>query len=271
LIFLLVCTIGANALPTNITEEPTSFVIPSNLTVPINTCNLPIEVGYGNDSISSFYFDSNVGVCEPFNYKGAGGNANRFESKGECLAACALDPCKKVTVNGTQIGAFKINGTMQECSYDTKKQDNCPSGYYCSMHENTCCPEEILDVCSLPKAEGIKLYPYSEQRRFYHFDQATGKCDAFFYYGAYGNSNRFVNKSDCEMACIKPVCKMSRPYSKANGPINCSIDGEDCPVGFQCIVGQLNVTSCCLKPKPFVFDKNSKFVCDRTSKSCGRS
>lgn len=40
-------------------------------------------------AIPSWYHDHEAGVCKEFIYGGCGGNANRFNSKADCDAACA--------------------------------------------------------------------------------------------------------------------------------------------------------------------------------------
>lgn len=49
------------------------------------------EEGEGQKFMFSLYYDSAKDQCFPFLYKGAGGNANRFQNERECIRNCSLN------------------------------------------------------------------------------------------------------------------------------------------------------------------------------------
>lgn len=60
----------------------------------LSTCNLPIDEGHGNDSIEVYGFGPNPAYkeCRTFNFRGHGGNDNRFTTQAECVERCITNP-----------------------------------------------------------------------------------------------------------------------------------------------------------------------------------
>jgi hypothetical protein len=56
---------------------------------PKDKCSLSPVTGKCDAIIQRFYF--NAGTCKKFIWGGCGGNANNFETKEECLAACRTE------------------------------------------------------------------------------------------------------------------------------------------------------------------------------------
>jgi hypothetical protein len=54
----------------------------------LDTCSLPEQPGNCTAYEPSFWHNPKTGLCEPFVYGGCGGNANRFATRDDCLAAC---------------------------------------------------------------------------------------------------------------------------------------------------------------------------------------
>lgn len=55
-------------------------------------CNLEKLVGTGADPANfspRWYFDIESQMCEPFLYKGSGGNENNFKTKAACMQKCS--------------------------------------------------------------------------------------------------------------------------------------------------------------------------------------
>ncbi|ELT97013.1 hypothetical protein CAPTEDRAFT_70774, partial [Capitella teleta] len=51
-------------------------------------CSLPVDAGPCEALMSKWFFNSTSSKCEPFNYGGCQGNANRFNSKRRCERRC---------------------------------------------------------------------------------------------------------------------------------------------------------------------------------------
>jgi hypothetical protein len=53
-------------------------------------CSLPSDEGEGDEEkwSSRFFYNSSVGTCLRFRYKGEGGNGNNFKNQFECHKAC---------------------------------------------------------------------------------------------------------------------------------------------------------------------------------------
>ena len=45
-------------------------------------CGLPLDPGFGEASVESFHYDGATGKCVRFEYKGSGGNDNRYVMAG---------------------------------------------------------------------------------------------------------------------------------------------------------------------------------------------
>jgi hypothetical protein len=54
-------------------------------------CGLQKDEGNLTSLSIQWYYDSSIGHCVPFIYKGMGGNMNRFTSKDMCEIACEND------------------------------------------------------------------------------------------------------------------------------------------------------------------------------------
>ena len=53
------------------------------------------------------------------------------------------------------------------------------------------------DICNLPTEVG----PCAEHTQRYTFNRSTGRCEAFYYGGCYGNANNFERLEDCQRRC----------------------------------------------------------------------
>uniref|UniRef100_A0A671UPD2 BPTI/Kunitz inhibitor domain-containing protein n=2 Tax=Sparus aurata TaxID=8175 RepID=A0A671UPD2_SPAAU len=54
-------------------------------------CSLPSEEGQGSQFLVALFYDGAKDQCQPFLYKGEGGNANRFENERECIRNCSVN------------------------------------------------------------------------------------------------------------------------------------------------------------------------------------
>ena len=53
-----------------------------------SVCREPVLRGTCDDSILSYYYDSNTERCREFVYSGCDGNGNRFSKISQCRATC---------------------------------------------------------------------------------------------------------------------------------------------------------------------------------------
>ena len=130
-------------------------------------CKLPQEVGPCRSMLKRWWYDTSSGRCLEFTYGGCRGNANNFESKGDCEAKCG--------------GGSAVNSAKSESETELDEDD----------YEET-------DICHLPHERGsCKSYTYR-----WGFDASSGKCIQFVYGGCNGNENNFETKEMCEQRCL---------------------------------------------------------------------
>uniref|UniRef100_A0A914RN46 BPTI/Kunitz inhibitor domain-containing protein n=1 Tax=Parascaris equorum TaxID=6256 RepID=A0A914RN46_PAREQ len=118
-------------------------------------CEKPVPGTY-------FYYDSKVGVCQPFYYFGCG-ETNGFKSAEECRLACkgATDSRRSIAISKCKSkapAARESSGKYIECG-------SCPGGYVCDA--DLCCPTR----------EYLCMLPYD------------------------GNANNFLTYNDCTAFC----------------------------------------------------------------------
>ncbi|CAD5232189.1 unnamed protein product [Bursaphelenchus xylophilus] len=159
-----------------------------------------------------FYYDTRMGVCQPFNYLGCGGNGNNFESSKLCKSSCGKDKVAKsgssgITtkpkstghaqwVHAEKCGATHLipDGKIEECRVG---KSSCPEGHKCK--NGFCCPTKDY-VCSLRDDTGTFADGIEDKPRFAWSDEIQS-CWRFSYYGARGNYNNFASFRDCINFC----------------------------------------------------------------------
>ncbi|CAD5222821.1 unnamed protein product [Bursaphelenchus okinawaensis] len=179
-------------------------------------CTQPKDVGHECDEGTvgrRFYFDSRMGVCQPFNYLGCGGNDNNFETSKLCKSSCGKDKLAKASgsagvvakpkgtghaqwVHAEQCGATHLvpDGKLEECRVG---KSTCPEGHKCK--NGYCCPTKEY-VCSLRDETGTFADGIEDKPRFAWSDEIKS-CWRFSYYGARGNYNNFASFRDCNNFC----------------------------------------------------------------------
>ncbi|KAM3869934.1 inter-alpha-trypsin inhibitor [Diretmus argenteus] len=52
-------------------------------------CSLTHDEGTGMNFTFALYYDASIDLCQPFLYRGEGGNANSFRNERECIRTCS--------------------------------------------------------------------------------------------------------------------------------------------------------------------------------------
>ncbi|CAB3398468.1 unnamed protein product [Caenorhabditis bovis] len=118
----------------------------------------------GKTSSIKYWFDKESYMCLPFEYKGCGGNANRFDSASDCYrqcvpmdyATCAMQssPAMKsvdISFNCREprlMGAMDANAPKEPKLPKLNAEGDCPAGYQCRNHGmvSNCCDIEITEL-----------------------------------------------------------------------------------------------------------------------------
>ena len=136
--------------------------------------------------MSRWFYNQQTRQCQPFTYKGMGGNENNFLLREHCESTCP------VWINACPTGEpFLLpNGRPQPC--DASVQDSCPMTHWChpgpDASTTMCCPGKS-DPCMQALVEGEG--PLTLTR--YYFDAASRQCLEFSFKGLKGNSVGFFS------------------------------------------------------------------------------
>ncbi|XP_056272183.1 BPTI/Kunitz domain-containing protein [Pseudoliparis swirei] len=87
------------------------YIVHSN---PPDFCQLSSDGGEGSSFTFSFFYDPLKDRCNPFIYKGEGGNGNRFGNEKECIRNCSVNAEKTYPMDASQACRFKH--AIGECS-----------------------------------------------------------------------------------------------------------------------------------------------------------
>uniref|UniRef100_A0A914HT32 Uncharacterized protein n=1 Tax=Globodera rostochiensis TaxID=31243 RepID=A0A914HT32_GLORO len=94
-------------------------------------------------------------------------------------------------------------------------------------------PAPLTNECTGP-AEAGPCMAFSQR---WHFDENGRHCVAFNYSGCGGNGNNYISEQACKQRCeTETKCDGSElPLKDGNGQlVNCSAEGNKCPIGFNC-------------------------------------
>ncbi|WKY14428.1 hypothetical protein Q1695_000179 [Nippostrongylus brasiliensis] len=210
-------------------------------------CDLPLEIGQGNEKLERWFYDGGVQMCRTFTYNGMKGNANNFLTKQACRQACKeLNPCGY---------GEPLVGTDDERVLCTggQKVDSCPRGHYChvggSALTTVCCPKKNVESCDQP----VQVGTGSDDLPRWFFDKKQNRCAPFMYGGIGGNENNFISRNTCTEECpvYRSYCPHGIPLVEGEHVIPCGID-RGCPDGFICHMStDFNVSVCCQDPVDF--------------------
>lgn len=180
LLTMMFCALTSLLILSNLYTSSASPISVTNNHV----CLLPKEVGPCKAALARFFFNSQSGSCEEFNYGGCDGNENNFKTLEECQAAC---PCN----HGPLIGG----------EHDTKIKPENPTVNEVTTNDVIVVDEEnqqsSTDPCFLHPDMGNCFGMFF----YYYFDYPTGQCRQFLYGGCGGNANRFETLEECEKKC----------------------------------------------------------------------
>ncbi|KAK6046086.1 Kunitz/Bovine pancreatic trypsin inhibitor domain protein [Cooperia oncophora] len=108
-------------------------------------CFLVKDSGFVCDAEAGqrFYFDMHTKRCQPFYYKGCGGNENAFTTREECTKKCSDVKGSTSTQAVCKSGAYAAGATSLPEPLDCSE---CPKGYVCE--DKMCCPTRDY-LCNL--------------------------------------------------------------------------------------------------------------------------
>ncbi|XP_041109480.1 carboxypeptidase inhibitor SmCI-like [Polyodon spathula] len=133
-------------------------------------CSLPPDAGTGSQNQIQFYYDKIKNFCEPFAYKGEGGNANRFAKEKECFKNCSstpdlLYPDKRETLCEMPSVTGSCYGRMLMWHFDSTAS-TCRTFIYSGCHGNGnrfSTRLECLEFCRGKSARAIGNQPVEEE------------------------------------------------------------------------------------------------------------
>ncbi|CAI5445734.1 unnamed protein product [Caenorhabditis angaria] len=221
------------------------------------TCIQPMSVGdYPRGESfkeeTRWFYNSNRGQCESFNYRGTGGNSNNFLTQDQCESYCENrcprgDPITK----------------MEELeSYKCEEK----SGIEDEHGKTLCCPIPSFICSSIGgvNLEKSALKPFSsgspkkgsEIFHRWYWDSSELSCKVFKYYGQGGNFNNFVSKEECSGFCTTGLCPIGTPLQDPSRNIQRCSAVELCPDTHEC-----KHTICC--PKHITICSHNLVVMDK--------
>ncbi|KAM9352358.1 inter-alpha-trypsin inhibitor [Symphorus nematophorus] len=109
----------------------------SHSNTPPEFCQMPHDEGQGTKFIFSLYYDAVQDMCQPFLYRGEGGNANRFVNERECIRNCSVNSEAIYPTDATKACHFKK--AAGQCSGNFLRY------YYDSVHDK--CKKFLWSGC----------------------------------------------------------------------------------------------------------------------------
>ncbi|CAJ0931213.1 unnamed protein product, partial [Mesorhabditis belari] len=153
------------------------------------------ETSCGEQGAQRFFYDSKRGICQPFYYKGCGGNGNRFSSRDECMKSCKGT---KEKGSGGPVARCKAgNPAAMDENGQTVGCEKCPDGYSCQG--KFCCAVKEKS-CSLEYDSGKYVQGRAHIPKYFYSSQLK-TCLLFTYYGSLGNANNFNSFQECLDFC----------------------------------------------------------------------
>ena len=204
---------------------PTGGVAP-----PVDPCSLPPESGTCEAAIARWYFNPATSACAEFVYGGCDGNANNFETREACEAACGPagpppPPPRAADADADGLcdevdAECNVDGGPALCDLDPPE---CPAGSVaevtggcytlrCVAWADCGRVEPPVDACTLPPESGECDAAFPR----WYFDAATGECAEFLWGGCGGNANNFETREACQATCGAAVPPPPPPCADAD-------------------------------------------------------
>ncbi|XP_026221169.1 boophilin-G2 [Anabas testudineus] len=103
-------------------------------------CRLTHDEGKGPSFLYALYYDPISDLCNPFIYKGEGGNENRFQTERDCIRNCSANADATYPTEASKACLLKKNpgdcsGRLLSFYYDPI-HDKCKGFYYTGCHGN---------------------------------------------------------------------------------------------------------------------------------------
>ncbi|XP_029842042.2 papilin isoform X2 [Ixodes scapularis] len=179
-------------------------------------CHMPKDPGActTDKALESFYYNSQTGRCEDFEYSGCGGNDNRFEDIDSCRTRCE-DVCHQPKYSGpcyAYLRRFYYNSETERCEpfiYGGCMANG--NNFYTMDQCNRHCrdsrkkvegPTPDRALCHLPLDEGSCDGSETRPETRFFYDAQKEDCISFIYAGCGGNDNNFRLLENCNLTCF---------------------------------------------------------------------
>ncbi|XP_022252622.1 papilin-like [Limulus polyphemus] len=217
----------------------------------LHVCQQPLVVGPCRGSFSRWYYDKSDDRCKQFKYGGCKGNENNFPTESQCQTQCTSFTAKgrDICLLPKQIGnCFEFR---DQWFYDAEENE-CQKFTYsgCGGNGNNFnSAAECQERCGKPTSTEVSqtfttvpvntcAQPFDKGpcRGFFpqwYYDSRINICKRFIYGGCEGNSNRFSDRRECELRCVKKPTEekhaTTKPVIKGNADVcSLSVDPGTC-------------------------------------------
>ncbi|KAI6232231.1 hypothetical protein M3Y95_00464700 [Aphelenchoides besseyi] len=225
-------------------------------------CDLPVELGEGDQQLERWFYDGSSQLCRKFSYKGIKGNSNNFVTRDLCRRVCPeINPCAE----GEPL--LDENGNRKSCIFGGNTND-CGTSHYChggaSSLTTVCCPRSPIEPCNQP----LNVGQGDERLVRFYYDADDQICHQFDYFGSKGTENSFISKKACEDQCPahRSYCPHGMPQvdTVSRKPVPCGIL-KSCQIGYVCHLSiEYKISVCCENPANFCTQPRDPGNCNKT-------